>query len=269
MDRSILETYRVRLGLGDVPVTPEGLAQVQIAQLRAIPFENLDPFLGVIPATDPDAVADKIFGCQRGGYCFELNTLFGAALAALGFDVARRMARVRRGRVIGPRSHLTLEVTIDGRRFLADAGFGGPGALIPLSFETDAPQDAPNGTYRISWLSETRERVLERLRPEGWEPLYGVDDAHVCNSDIAAANHLCATWSEAPFPHHLMISRYGTTGRLGIFDRDVTEQVDGAERKRHFTDFADFRDTLVASAGIVLTDDDLHRAWQRLSGSDA
>ena len=34
-------------------------------------------------------------GRQRGGYCFQLNGLFAAALAALGFEVTLHLSRVR------------------------------------------------------------------------------------------------------------------------------------------------------------------------------
>src|SRR5690349_5705802 len=47
---------------------------------RTIPFENLDPLMG-IPVDDlsPEALTDKLVRRRRGGYCFEHNGLLGYA----------------------------------------------------------------------------------------------------------------------------------------------------------------------------------------------
>ena len=47
--------------------------------------------------TTPRIVAANYFVSfvHRGGYCFELNSLFGALLKALGFDVTQLLCRIR------------------------------------------------------------------------------------------------------------------------------------------------------------------------------
>ncbi|MGB8624313.1 MAG: arylamine N-acetyltransferase, partial [Paracoccaceae bacterium] len=91
-DRS---AYLARIGLTNVPATAAGLAALQAAQLAAVPFENIDPLMGIEPALAPEAIWDKIVAGRRGGYCFELNSLLGAALSEFGFPARRVMARVR------------------------------------------------------------------------------------------------------------------------------------------------------------------------------
>lgn len=99
-----LAAYLARLGLAAPAATAAGLAGLQQAQLRAIAFENLDPLLGRLPDLAPDALMRKLVAGRRGGYCFELNGLFGAALA-----------RVRNGAPEGgARTHLAWIVTIEG-----------------------------------------------------------------------------------------------------------------------------------------------------------
>jgi N-hydroxyarylamine O-acetyltransferase len=80
-------------GLGPL-ATPGGWHQ---AHVGAIPFENLDILLGRPVVLEIDALQAKLVSGRRGGYCFEQNTLFRAALERIGFRVTALAARVRAG----------------------------------------------------------------------------------------------------------------------------------------------------------------------------
>ncbi|NDW45213.1 arylamine N-acetyltransferase [Ruegeria sp. PrR005] len=260
-----LPAYLSRIRLAPVPVTAAGLHQLQQAQLRAIPFENIDPFLGRTPDLAPRALAAKLLHAGRGGYCFELNALFGAALRACGFETRRLLARVRNGRpTAGSRSHVALMVTLDGRRYLADAGFGGPGPLVPLLIDTDAAQSAPNGTYRFRTDPVTGERLLQRDTPEGPFILYGFDEAHVSEADIEAANHLCATWEKMPFRNNLLLSGFDGTTRIGAFNRMRTRDAGGGLDKQELTTPTDLTTLLTRDLGLRLDPATLTALWDRL-----
>src|SRR5688572_28165698 len=60
------------------------------AHNRSIPFENLDPLMG-IPVHDlsAQALTAKLVHRRRGGYCYENNGVMGYALEALGYGVDR------------------------------------------------------------------------------------------------------------------------------------------------------------------------------------
>ena len=260
-----LTAYLDRLGLDPVPVTAQGLRDLQRAQLRALPFEAIDPYLGRLPDLDMAAIRDKILHRGRGGYCFELNTLLHAALSALGFDSRQRLARVRKGAPEGgPRSHLMMEVTLPEGVFLVDAGYGGPGALTPLRLDTGAEQPAPNGTYRLWHDDKTGERVLDKQTEAGWFPLYGFDAAHVGAADIGAANFICAHWEAMPFPNHLMLAGFDGETRIGVFDRAVTrEGANGIEKTT--LDSPEALTRLTHELGLRLDTPTLHRIWARLT----
>lgn len=260
-----LTAYLDRLGLESVPVTAQGLRDLQVAQLRAIPFEAIDPYLGHLPDLDMAAICDKILRRGRGGYCFELNALLHTALGALGFDTRRRLARVRKGAPEGgPRSHLMMEVTLPEGSFLVDAGYGGPGALIPLRLDTGAEQLAPNGTYRLWHDDRTGERVLDKRTEAGWFPLYGFDDAHVGAADIGAANFICAHWEAMPFSNHLMLAGFDGATRIGVFDRAVTREGAEGVEKTTLTD-PDTLSRLTTDLGLRLDAPTLRRVWSRLT----
>lgn len=262
-----IDAYLTRIGLKDVPRTASGLRALQVAQLRAIPFESIDPYLGLIPDLSPQAIFDKTVHGGRGGYCFELNALLGAALQALGFDTIQRLGRVRRVSPLGgPRSHLVQQVTIDGARWLADTGFGGPGSLVPLQIDNDAVQDTPIGRYRVRTDNVTGEHVLEKQSQDAWTALYAFDEAFVGPWDIAGANHLCAVWDQMPFPDNLMLAGFDGDTRIGVFGRDVALQTAGQGDRRKIADKHDLM-ALIDRLGLTLDPATVDRVWAKLSNT--
>lgn len=256
--------YLKRVGLDGIALCADGLRALQEAQLRAIPFENFDPLLGEVPDLAPDAVFDKLVMRRRGGYCFELNTLFEGALKASGFSVRRVLARVRmRGDSEAPRSHLVLLVEADGQEFLADAGFGGPGSLHPLPLDVAAEQLTPSGTYRLTQDAGRGETVLERRGADGWVQLYAFDRARVSDGEIAAANYSCATWGEAPFASHVLAGGYDGDLRYGLFDRQVSITGPDGVEQRDLAEFGQFAEFVTGRLGIALDRVSLERAWAK------
>lgn len=108
------------------------------AHLLAIPYENLDIHLGVPITLDPDTMFTKLVDERRGGWCYEMNGVFGRVLETLGFDVryvSSAVGRATRGwRAQG--NHMVLVVMLD-RPWIADVGFG-DGFLAPLPLEPGA-----------------------------------------------------------------------------------------------------------------------------------
>ena len=242
------------------PPSPQALSDLQAAFLGAVPFENIDPFLGQIPDLDPGAVQDKILRRGRGGYCLELNGLFGEALAALGYEATPVLGRVRMGADKGgPRAHLAHVVRFGGIRHLADVGFGGPAPEASLPLVTDRVQTDRLGNFRFRADTTTGETVLERQTPEGWFALYGFDAATVTAADCVAANFYCAAYRQSPFPNHLMMNRVTETGRLSLFDGRLSGQ--GPDRE--ITDARDLERVLrdgFALRGVP----DVPTLWERL-----
>src|ERR1700746_504244 len=124
-----LDNYLARIGYeGPLEPTYKTLAALQTAHLDAIPFEGIDPLLGRPVKLDLASVQAKLVDSRRGGYCFEQNTLFKAALEALGSRVRGFGARVGwmspPDSPLGPRVHMLLRVDLPEGPHLADVGFG-------------------------------------------------------------------------------------------------------------------------------------------------
>lgn len=121
-----LDAYLARIGV-DRPVSLDAnnLSRLHRAHLMAFTWEALDAFMGWPCTTAPRAAFAKMVEGRRGGWCYEMNGLFGAALAALDFRVTRLCGAVDReimgDAVIG--NHLALRVDLE-RPYLADVGVG-------------------------------------------------------------------------------------------------------------------------------------------------
>ncbi len=199
MDAAGLARYLERVGL-DAPPAPtlEGLATLHHAHAGAIPFENLDILLGRPIRLDLPSLEAKLVAARRGGYCFEQNTLFAAALERLGFAVTQLAARVRLGdRRDSARTHMCLSVGVDGRDFLCDVGFGGGGLWEPLPIEPGG--EVRQGGWRFRLVPDGRERVLQNVSPDGWRDLYAFTLEPQLPIDYVVANHYTSTHPDCTF----------------------------------------------------------------------
>jgi N-hydroxyarylamine O-acetyltransferase len=153
----MLAAYLERIGLeGPVPATRQGLEAVMKAHLGAIPFENLDVFLGRGSADGIEAIHAKLVGRRRGGWCYEQNGLLAWGLGEMGFAVTPVAARVNKAEG-EPGGHLALLVTVDGEELLVDVGFGGSQAapLTLQALETRHDPFAVSLTHRDGWWRYT------------------------------------------------------------------------------------------------------------------
>jgi len=155
----MLAAYLERIGLdAPAPATQDGLKRLMAAHLHAIPFENLDVFLGRGSARGIEAIHAKLVERRRGGWCYEQNGLFGWALGEMGFDVTPMAARVNKTEG-EPGGHLTLLVRADRQEWLVDVGFGGS-QVAPLPLEPHSSRHEPFSislTRRGDWWRYTED----------------------------------------------------------------------------------------------------------------
>lgn len=133
-----LEAYLRRIQFAGEPRADLAtLRELHWRHLRTIPYDALDVPLGRRVTLDPRDAYRKIILDGRGGWCYEMNGLFGWMLEAIGFEVMRVGATVmREDGQRGRGDHLVLIVRVDDRRYVADVGFGeGPQVPFPLAPE--------------------------------------------------------------------------------------------------------------------------------------
>jgi N-hydroxyarylamine O-acetyltransferase len=209
--------YLQRIGYeGPRAPTLETLRALHVRHLEAIPFENLDVQSRRPIALDEAALFDKIIRRRRGGFCYELNSLFAALLRELGFRVT-----LLSGRVSPDGSwpncpdfdHLLLEVTLD-QPWLVDVGFGDCFAEpLPL-----APGQWPSAgqLYRLDKRGD--DWALSELVPSG--------DSKILYAflrvprQLSEFSEMCQYHQSSPesfFRRQLVCSRKTPTGRVTLF----------------------------------------------------
>lgn len=164
-----VDRYLARIGFADTPaVDIDSLAAMQRAHALNVPFDALDCYLGNPVSVDPEDVYPKVVDRRRGGYCYELNGLFGAILAELGFDVTLLAARPETPVGLAePFAHLALLVELD-RRLLVDVGFG-VFSMQPLDLDARDEQPVEGHAFRIEDVDDSDgagELLVRELRPD-------------------------------------------------------------------------------------------------------
>ncbi|MGG8408149.1 arylamine N-acetyltransferase family protein [Streptomyces sp. 12297] len=253
-----LDAYLTRIGYaGELRPDLGTLQEIHRCHTRSIPFENLDVALGRRISLDVKSLQDKIVRRRRGGYCYEQNSLLAAALERVGFEVAGRGARNRtRGGALTPVTHAVLVVTVAGRPWLVDAGFGAQGPLEPVPLEPGTEVHQGVWTYAVAEEDGGR-LVLRSLRDEtGWLDLYAFAPQRLHPVDFEVMNHYSSTHPDSFFTGQVVAMRSAPDHRLALLEDSVVRFLPGWEAERNRVASDDVIGLLDREFGIELPEED-------------
>lgn len=266
-----LDRYFARIGY-DGPREPTLAVLRVLHRLHplAIPFENLDVLAGRRVSVRIEEIAAKLVDTRRGGYCFEHNTLFAHALAALGFRVTPLAARVMYGRPAGaitPRTHMLLRVEVDGAAWLADVGFGGATLCAPLAFAATGPQSTPLESARLAAQPDGLW-TLAMQEGDAWSDVYRFESTPAEWVDYEVANWYTSTSPDSFFTGNLIACSVREGGRKALFNDRYTERDARGLRTcaRTLAGEDDLMDCLHAGFGIDVSDFDASALYVRIAG---
>ena len=251
--------YFDRIGYqGPAEPTVETVQALVAAHNRSIPFENLDPVMG-IPVADLSAAAltDKLVHRHRGGYCYEQNGLMGYVLEELGFGVERLAGRVVWLNPDGPlpaQTHHVLSVTapdVDGR-LLVDVGFGGQTLTSPIWLEAGPVQQTRHEPYRIRERGDGYQLEAE-VRGE-WQPLYTFTARPQPRIDLEVGSWYVSTHPDSFFVTGVTGALVTDDARWNLRGRNLAIHRAGETEKIRFDTAAEVLDALTDRFGIDLTD---------------
>ena len=250
-----LSAYFRRIGF-------EGAARPTLATLRelhrlhaeAIPFENLAAFLGEPVRLDLASLEEKLVARARGGWCFEQNLYFSHVLEAIGFPVRRLAARVRWNvapGVVTARSHMLLEIAIDGQSWIADVGFGGQSLTAPLRLATELEQPTPHETFRL--VGEGDAFVLQAHIEGEWRALYVFERHEQQLADYEVSNWYLANHPQSQFVTGIVAARAAPGQRHALRNaRYAIHHRDGRTEQRFLGSVAEIRRVLEEDLRIAL-----------------
>lgn len=233
-----------RIGLdpdGAYSPTRATAERLQRAHVRSVPFETLsitgDPFGhrdGDGVSLDVSDLYEKIVERRRGGFCYELNGLFGWLLAELGFDAERVAARVVTGDGSPPANHLTHVVAL-GRRYVVDVGLGIPTMRLPLPLDGDARTDAAGVEWRVDECDRPDADYVVRFREPGresgaardWTDRYLFRDVPRQMAYFEATCEYLATAPESPFTGDPVVTIATDAGHAKLTTTTLSRGVGG------------------------------------------
>jgi N-hydroxyarylamine O-acetyltransferase len=232
-----IQHYLARINLPSPPEpTLEGLKALHRAHLLAVPFENLEVQLGRRVGTAIPPIFEKIVGARRGGWCYEMNGVFGWALSELGFRVTRLAGGVMRAAAgdgqVG--NHLVLRVDLDEGPVFADVGFG-TGPMEPFAIAEGA-FESHGFPYSLSRADGGFWRLTDHRGGSAFS--YDVRTEPADENLLAEKCAWLQHAPESPFVQNLVAMRYTPEGHSTLRGRVLTRARPDA-RTEHVLESAD------------------------------
>ncbi|KAL2761858.1 arylamine N-acetyltransferase 2 [Daubentonia madagascariensis] len=182
-----IEAYFERIGYKNSrkKLDLETLTDILQHQIRAIPFENLNMHCGQAMELDLQTIFDQVVRRNRGGWCLQVNHLLYWALSTIGFETTMLGGYVYNTpakKYSSGMIHLLLQVTIDGRKYIVDAGFGRSYQMWqPLELISGKDQPQVPCVFRLR--EESGIWYLDQIRREQYIP-----NEEFLNSDLLEKN---------------------------------------------------------------------------------
>lgn len=265
-----LDGYLARLGVPATGSSPDRatLDALHEAHVRTFTFDNVDVLLDQHPGVGMEALNAKFVGRGRGGYCFEHASVFAAALERLGYDVRRHLGRVgdpATGTVQG-RTHMTVEVALDGERLLCDPGFG-MSLVHPVPLADGTESDQRGWPYRMV-RNDDGSWGLHRLREGGWELTHTTDELAVRPVDVVIGHHYTSTFPASHFRSGLMITKHEDGRHVSVTGTTLTVRRPGEPTEHRELEDGELAEWLRVLA-VPLTEDEEQRLLARLAELEA
>jgi N-hydroxyarylamine O-acetyltransferase len=214
-----------------------------------VPFESLDIHIGRPISLDLDALVAKLVVGGRGGFCYENNSLFAAALGALGVAHELLSARVRHddGHFGPPFDHLVLRSEFGGVDHLLDVGFG-EGFRRPLPIDGEWYDQTPSAEYRARHDGE--EVVVEHRKGAKITPDYRVDLVPREQSEFLEMCRYHQTSPDSGFTRQWTASLATQTGRVTVVPGRLVETHHGQRTETPLVSAAGLADVFETRFGL-------------------
>jgi arylamine N-acetyltransferase len=230
----------------------EHLALLQKLHLAAIPFENLN--LHYSPhhqiSVHPQELFKKVIGDDngRGGYCMELNRLFGTLLLSLGFRLYSGGGRVFVEGTWTGWSHMVLLITIGDLKYHVDVAFGADGPVVPMPLDHSGTvrKHISPATARLQWRNlpgstdpDQRLWIYEHRRNGDidWDTKYCYTELEFLPSDYNSMNYFTSTSNQTFFTRTIIVDRKilddagEYAGSLILFGNTIKWRIHGVKKE--------------------------------------
>lgn len=211
----------------------EYLHELILAHQYSVPFENLDIFdYHQEIDISTKKIFDKVVNNRRGGYCFELNTLFYKLLLACEYDAFPILARViKMGESFLPPLHRLTIVKYEENLYVCDVGFGGAQPGFALKIEENLVQSSKKGLKQTFKITEENEwYFINYLSNDSWSQTMMFKLVRQEEVDFVAPNFYTSKNKDSAFTQKRMVNLRTEHGNISIVD-DTFIQIENHVRK--------------------------------------
>lgn len=195
------------------------LSGLQWAHITHIPYENLDILAGIPLSLDVEDLFQKIIVKKRGGYCFELQGLYGELLKSIGFSLTQYSARfMDKPGVVQMRRHRVLVVSVENTRYLTDVGIRSESPRCPLRLVQNELQSDGICEYRFQKDSFYGWVLCQKERGKAWKPMYGFTEEPQIDDDFVMPSFYCERHPASTFNKFMKISIFSGESNFTLVD---------------------------------------------------
>ena len=248
-----IQAYLDRIGYtGTRECTAKNLTLLIRQHLENVPFENLDCYPNGCPLTNNvDRLFEKVVTKRRGGMCYELNGLLFALLKELGYDCHAVSVRLPRPDGVAPLCHEAIVVTLDGKQYYCDVGFGGPGPKGALPLDDDPVQDIDGELFSVSRDGITVS--ICRQHQDAWMEVIRYADLPCIAEDFSGMLYYFSTAPDSYFVIQRIVNLCGPGGgSLALTGNRFTARRNGTVTQTDLGSEEEIRDVLAKEFGIIL-----------------
>mgnify|MGYP005843386473 CR=1 FL=1 len=144
---------------------------------------------------------------------------------------------------ITPRSHMLLQVDIDGEKYIADVGFGGLTLTASLSLTPDIEQSTPHEPFRL--IATDHTYIMQAYVGQEWKSLYRFDLQEQQLPDYEVSNWYVGTHPNSLFVTTLIGARPDIDCRYALRNNQLTtHHLDGRTERRVLSTLTELRTAL-------------------------
>jgi len=140
------EQYLQRIKFtNEIVIDEDTLINLHEHHVFNVPFENIDIYYRRLFSLEIERIFEKVVLNFRGGFCYELNSIFDVLLRQIGFNSKIISARIIGDYgALGPEyDHMSVFVECNNKKYLADVGFGHL-FIRPLEIRSGIQSDGRN-----------------------------------------------------------------------------------------------------------------------------
>ncbi|MEV2911216.1 arylamine N-acetyltransferase [Paenibacillus larvae] len=218
-----------------------------------LPYENLDVMGKNIKEISRRNVQNKLLLNNRGGLCYELNSLLYYFLCDSGFDVYRVAGTVYdlKGDKWKPDDgHVIIILQYLNQTYIVDGGFASHLPLYPVPFNGEVissqtgkyrirKQDTEKGTYVLEMRKGENGETAQFLGSEPtdmWRTGYAFTLDEIDTKKVNEIQDIIVKHPESPFNKGHIVCKLIENGHVSLTKRTFTETKKGQKIKKKITE---------------------------------